>query len=90
MLSGWKKIENVNSIEKVEVRQEMVKMQCKKMFNWKVPQDGVQRYRLKNLKSLHLSTAVQLNHIPDGKRHLPNWMTFGKTVQQKTNCSFIK
>ena len=27
MLSGWKKIENINSIEKVEVRQEMVKMQ---------------------------------------------------------------
>ena len=27
MLSGRKKIENINSIEKVEVRQEMVKMQ---------------------------------------------------------------
>ena len=27
MLSGWKKIENINSIEKAEVRQEMVKMQ---------------------------------------------------------------
>ena len=27
MLSGWKKIENINSVEKVEVRQEMVKMQ---------------------------------------------------------------
>ena len=41
--------ENVNSMEKVEISQEMVKMQCRKMPNWKAPgKDGVQGYWLKN------------------------------------------
>ena len=38
-----KQFENVNSMEKVEISQEMVKMQCRKMPNWKAPgKDGVQ------------------------------------------------
>ena len=37
-----KQIENVSTIEKVEISQEMVKMQCRKMPNWKAPRkDGV-------------------------------------------------
>ena len=40
-----KQFENVNSMEKVEISQEMVKMQCRKMPNWKAPgKDGVQGY----------------------------------------------
>ena len=76
-----KQFENVNSMEKVEISQEMVKIQCKKMPNWKAPgKDGVQGYWLKNFTSLHLCIAVQLNRILDGEGPLPDWMTFGKTV----------
>ena len=76
-----KQFENVNSMEKVEISQEMVKMQCRKMPNWKAPEkDGVQGYWLKNLTILHPRIAVQLSHIPDGEKPLQDWMTFGKTV----------
>ena len=45
-----KHFENVNNMEKVEISQELVKMQCRKMPNWKAPRkDGVQGYLLKNL-----------------------------------------
>ena len=45
-----KQFENVNNMEQVEISQEMVKMQCRKMPNWKAPRkDGVQGYLLKNL-----------------------------------------
>ena len=57
-----KQFENVNSIEKVEISQEMVRIQCKKVPNWKAPgEDGAQRYWFKNLKLLHPRIAVQLN-----------------------------
>ena len=76
-----KQFENVNSMEKVEISQEMVKMQCRKMPNWKAPgKDGVEGYWLKNLTSLHPRISVQLNQILGGERPLPDWMTFGKTV----------
>ena len=79
--SGREQFENVNSMEKVEISQEMVKMQCRGMPNRKSPgKDGVQGYWLKNLTLLHAHIAVQLNQILDGERPLPNWMTFGKTV----------
>ena len=76
-------------MEKVEISQEMVKMQCRKMSNQKAPgKDGVQGYWLKNLASLHPRIAVQLNHILDGERPLPDWMTFGKTALcQKKNLA---
>ena len=75
-----KQFDNINSTEKVEISQEMVKMQCRKMPNWKAPgKDGVQRYWLKNLASLHSRIALQLNQILDGERLLPDWMTFGKS-----------
>ena len=49
-----KQFENVNSTKKVEIGQEIVKMQCRKMPNWNAPRkDGVQGYCLKNLTSLH-------------------------------------
>ena len=35
---------------------------------------------MKNLTSMPSRIAVQLNHIIDGERPLPDWMTFGKTV----------
>ena len=46
LLKGRRKqFENVNSVKKVEISQEMVKMQCRKMPNWKAPgKDGVQGY----------------------------------------------
>ena len=76
-----KQFENLNSMEKVEISQEMVKMQCRKMPNWKAPwKDVVQGYWLTNLTSLYPCIAVQLNQILDGERPLPDWMTFGKTV----------
>ena len=73
--------ENVSSMEKVEINQEMVKMQCRKMPNWKaLGKDGVQGYWLKNLTPFHPHIAVQLNLILHGERALPDWMIFGKTV----------
>ena len=59
----------------------MVQTQYRKIPNWIAPgKDGVQGYWLKNLTSLHLHIAVQLNHILNRERPLPDWMTFGKTV----------
>ena len=59
-------------MEKVEISQEMVK---------KAPgKDGVQRYWLRNLTSLHPRIAVQLNNILEQERPLPDCMTFGKEV----------
>ena len=56
--------ENVNSKEKAEINQEMVKMQCRKMPNWKASgKDGVKGYWLENLASLHPHIEVQVNHI---------------------------
>ena len=76
-----KQFENVSSMEKVEISQELVKMQCRKMPNWKASgKDCVQGYWLKNLTSLHPRIAMRLNHVLDGERPLPDWMTFGKTV----------
>ena len=61
-----KQFENVNSMTKVQISQEMVKMQFRKMPNWKTPvKHGVQVYWLKNLTSLHPCIAVQLNHFLD-------------------------
>ena len=40
----------------------------------------MQGYWLKNLTSFHKRIAVQLNHILDGERPLPDWMTYGITV----------
>ena len=63
-----KQFQNVNSIDIVEISQEMVKMQCRKMPNWKAPgKDGVQGYWSKDLTSLHPHIAVQLNQILDGE-----------------------
>ena len=51
------------------------------MPNWKAHgKDGVTGYWLKNLTSLHLCIAVQLNHINNGEKPLPDEMTLGKTV----------
>ena len=51
-------------MEKVGISQEIVKMQYRKMPNWKAPgKDGVQGYWLKNFASLHPRMTVQLNHI---------------------------
>ena len=40
----------------------------------------MQLYRLKNLTSLHPHIVLQLNHILDRQRPLPDWMNFGKIV----------
>ena len=59
----------------------MVKMQCKKMPDWKAPgKDGEQGYWLKNIISLHPCRGVQLNYILDGEIPLRDWMAFGKIV----------
>ena len=51
-------------MDKIEVSQQMVKMQRRKMPNWKAPgKGGMQGYWLKNLASLYQHIAVQLNHI---------------------------
>ena len=58
-------------MEKVEISQEMVKIQGRKMLNWKAPgKDGAQGYWLKNLTLLHRRIAVQLYQILDGERPL--------------------
>ena len=58
-------------MEKVEISQEMVKIQGRKMLNWKAPgKDGVQGYWLKNLTLLQRRIAVQLYQILDGERPL--------------------
>ena len=49
-------------MEKVDISQEMVKMQCRIMPNWKAPgKDDMQGYWLKNLTSLHPRIAMQVN-----------------------------
>ena len=41
-------------MEKVEISKEMVKMQYRKMSDWKAPgKDGMQGYWLRNLASLY-------------------------------------
>ena len=66
---------NVNRTEKVKISQEMVKMQCIRIPNSKAPGiNDVQGYWFKKLTSLHPRIAVQLNHILDGERPLPDWM----------------
>ena len=81
----WPKIrefENVNSMEKVKISQEIVKMQCRKIPNWKAPgKDSVWGYWLKNLISFHPRRAVKINQILDGERPLPEWMSYGKTIR---------
>ena len=68
-------------MEKVEISQEMVKMQYRKVPNWKAPgKDVVWGHWLENLTSLEPRIVGQLNHILDRKRPLPDWMTFGKTM----------
>ena len=68
-------------MKKVQISQEMVKMQCSKMPNSKAPgKDAVLGYWLKNLTSLHPCITVRLNIIFDGERPSPDWITFEKTV----------
>ena len=68
-----KQFENSNRMEKIEISQEMVKMQCRKMPNSKaLVKDVVQGFWLKNLTSLCPRIVVQLNQIPDGERPLPD------------------
>ena len=68
-----KKFENVNSLKKVEISLKMVKIQYKMILNWTdLGKDGVQGYWLKNLRSLQPRITVQLNHILDGERPLPD------------------
>ena len=76
-----KQLENGNNMEKVGISQGIVKIQCRKIPNWKAPKkDGVQGYWLKNLTSLHPRISVQLNQTFDGEKPLPDSMTFGNAV----------
>ena len=60
-------------MEKVEITQDMVKMQCRKMSDWKTPgKDGAQGHSPKNLTSMYPRIAVHLNHILDAKIILTN------------------
>ena len=43
-----KQFENVNSMEKVEISQEIVKMQCRKMPNWEAPGKEIISFMEKN------------------------------------------
>ena len=53
-----KQYQNISSMEKVGISQEMVKMQCRKMPYWKAPgKDRVQGYWLKNLIAPTYSNA---------------------------------
>ena len=74
-LKKTKRSLNVNRTDKVEISQEMVRMQCIRIPNSEAPgiNDG-QGYWFKKLTSLHPRIALQLNHILDGERLLPDWM----------------
>ena len=73
--------ENVNSKEKAEINQEMVKMQCRKMPNWKASgKDGVKGYWLENLASLHPHIEVQVKSYPSWRKTLLDKITFATTV----------
>ena len=53
-----KQFENVNSMKKVEIGQEIVKMQCRKISNWKASgKDVMQGYWLKNLTRTYSRVA---------------------------------
>ena len=71
---------NVN-MEDMEITEEMVKKQSRKIPNWKAPgRDGVQGYWIKKLSSMHARIANQLNEIISGANMLPEWMVYGRTV----------
>ena len=61
---------NVN-MEDMEITEEMVKKQSRKIPNWKAPgRDGVQGYWIKKLSSMQVRIANQLNEIISGANML--------------------
>ena len=81
MVEGSEKRKSNINMEDMEITEEMVKKQCRKLPNWKAPgRDGVQGYWIKKLSSLHGRIANQLNEVISGVGRLPEWMVYGKTV----------
>ena len=74
MVKGCEKqFENVNSMEKVEIDQEMVEMQCRKMPNCKTWERWCARILAETFCIIPLTYSKQLNHILDGERPLPDY-----------------
>ena len=80
----WWERERVNderSQERVSIRVEKIRKQCRKIPNWKAPgRNSVQGYWIKNLGSLHQRVSSQMNRILMGEDDLSEWMTHDRTV----------
>ena len=80
-LQDLKREQNNVVMGDMEITEEMVKKQSRKIPNWKAPgRDGVQGYWIKQLSSLHERIANQLSEIMKGTNRLPEWMVYGRTV----------
>ena len=65
----------------IDITNEMIKEQVKKIPNWKSPgPDGVQGYWLKNIPALHERRAKQMDNNLCNAEEIPNWMAVCKTV----------
>ena len=71
---------------------EMMKGKVRNLPNWKAPgPDGVQGYWLKNLTTLHDRIVKQVNDMINKSKHIPAWLTKGKTVLcQKLNSGVVR
>ena len=80
-LETLKRKNKCNVQDDIIITTEMISTQCRKVQNWKAPgPDGVQRYWLKKLTSLHERIAVEVDNIVNGAKMFPHWMTLGRTV----------
>ena len=67
--------------ENIEITENLIRQQCKKIPNWKAPgPDGVQGYWIKKLTSLHGRIACQMDDMINNRIPVPSWMTQGRTV----------
>ena len=67
--------------ENIEITENLIRQQCKKIPNWKSPgPDGVQGYWIKKRTSLHGRIACQMDDMINNRIPVPSWMTQGRTV----------
>ena len=70
-----------NAQENAVITMEMMKGKVRNLPNWKAQgTDGVQGYWPKNLTTLHDKIVKQVNDVINNSKHIPAWLTEGKTV----------
>ena len=67
--------------QNVEINEDKVKKQCRKMPNWKAPgHDGVQVFWIKRLDKTHERIAIQLNEMLEESKEISSWMTYRRSA----------